>query len=385
MMRLLVFPLLVLTLLIWASGCSEQTTEPDTTGELNLDSEFGGYTASAESPGFGEQDLMAETEADEEYDDPMLASPDVAEYLANPDAGYYHLRAVWGRLSYDSTVTEVTDWTGSLTISRGAEIIRRVIRFEDGQDFILERTDRKLIEWQSLTTVHNDGIAVDLLVPPLRPIFDTTLVSEVDSLGDTTWVTVVDTIIPDPVPVTLAFETGPYSRTFLMDELSALDTIVRLDDSNAVAFHALKLDHLPCPRGFLAGRWGFNEDGEGVFRGTWMNKRGGIDGHLHGHFGENEHGRKVFFGKWISASGEFEGFLKGTYGWHPNEHANGQAFRRGTGWFVGKIYNSHRDEIGVLKGRYGNSPEDSRGFLQGRWKLRCNDANTEAGDDGDGF
>ncbi|MBU8933607.1 MAG: hypothetical protein KOO62_06335, partial [candidate division Zixibacteria bacterium] len=97
MIRKLAFPLLVLTLLIWAAGCSDNTTDPVTDGELNLDSEFGGYTANAENPGFDESDLIAETEADEEFDDPMLVSPDVVECLTDPEAGYYHLRAVWGR------------------------------------------------------------------------------------------------------------------------------------------------------------------------------------------------------------------------------------------------------------------------------------------------
>ncbi|MBU8934403.1 MAG: hypothetical protein KOO62_10400, partial [candidate division Zixibacteria bacterium] len=292
---------------------------------------------------------------------------------------------VWGRLCYDSTVTEVTDWTGSLTISRGAEIIRRVIRFEPGQDFILERTDIKLIEWQSLTTVHNDGIAVDLFVPRPNPTFDTTLIPEVNSFDDTTWVTVVDTVYPELEPVTLTFETGPYSRVFSMEELITLDTIILLDDSNVVAFHAFKLDHRPCPRGFLAGKWGFNEEGEGVFRGIWMTKRGRIDGYLRGTFGENSDGLKVFFGKWISSSGEFEGFLKGLYGPHPNYHANGHAFGKGRGWFSGKIFNANRIEIGVLKGRFGSSPEDSNGFFQGRWKLRCNDATVDVSDENEGF
>jgi len=385
MIRKLAFPLLALTLLIWAAGCSDSTTEPIADGELNLDSEFGGYTANAENPGFDESDLIAEAAADEEFDDPMLCAPEVVECLADPDAGYYHIRAVWGRLCYDSAVTDVTDWTGSLTISRGVEIIRRVIRFEPRQDFILERTDPTLIEWQSLTTVHNDGIAVDLFVPRPCPTFDTTLTPEVDSLGDTAWVAVIDTVYPELEPVTLAFETGPYSRVFSMEELIGLDTVVLLDDSNVVAFHALKLDHRPCPRGFLAGKWGYNEEGEGVFRGTWLTKRGRINGYLRGHFGENSDGLKVFFGKWITTSGKFEGFLKGICGWHPNERANGQAFRRGTGWFAGGIFNANGGEIGVLKGRFGSTPDDSGGFFQGRWKLRCNDANVEASDEDEGF
>ncbi|RKX28327.1 MAG: hypothetical protein DRP47_04615 [Candidatus Zixiibacteriota bacterium] len=384
MIRKLAFSLLALVLMIWAVGCSDNPAETTTNQTLDLDSEFGGYTASAEKPGFDDPDLVAEADADEDYDDVMLASPAVEELIADPDAGYYHIRAVWGRLCYDSTVTEVTDWTGSLAISRGVEIIRRVIRFEPG-DYILERTDPALIEWHSLTTVHNDGIAVDLFVPRPKPILDSILIPEVDSLDDTIWVTVIDTTYPELEPVTLTFETGPYSYTFSMEELVSLDTIVIIDDSNVVVFHGFKLDRFPCPRGFLSGRWGYNEEDEGVFRGTWMSKRGRISGYLKGHYGENSDGLKVFFGKWISSNGKFEGFLKGIYGQHPNYHANEHAFRRSTGWFAGGIFAANGAEIGVLKGRYGSRPNKSKGFFQGRWKLRCNDITDTISNEEEGF
>jgi len=383
MTRKLLFPLMAVILLLWAVGCSDNGASSDLNqGELNLDDEFGGYTTKPESPGFGDDDLINEASSDQEFDDQMLVSPDVATIVQEPEAGYYHLRAVWGRLRYDSTVSEVTDWTGSLTISEGAEIIRRVIHFELGQDYIPTRTDRKVIDWVSYTTVHNDGIAVDLFVPPT---FDTTWVEEVNDNGDTVLVPVVDTIAPDPDNVTVAFETGPYSRTFVLSELMSLDTVVYLDDSNAVAFDAFKLDRVPCPRGFLAGQWGFNEDGEGLFRGVWMSRTGAITGYLKGNYGKNSSGMNVFFGKWVSSSGEFEGFLKGIYGQRPSIHANPNAMKRARGWFAGRIYAANREEIGILKGRYRSAPDYRGGFFQGRWKLRCNNLSADTSDEDEGF
>ncbi len=381
MKRYLLAPLMIVALLFWVSGCSENPTDstPSST-TLNLDDEFGGYTASMESPGFGDPDLLSETEGDEEYNDEVLTDPEVDSVIANPVAEYYHLRAVWGRLCYDSTVTEVTDWTGSLTITRGAEVIRRVIRFEPFQDYILPRTDRKVIEWVSKTTVHNDGIAVDLFVPP---VFDTVETIVIDSMGDTSYVIEVDTLFPE---ATVTFETGPYTRTFQLSDLVSLDTIVYLDDSNAVAFHAFKLDRLPCPRGFLAGYWGYDEEGNGVFRGLWWSRRamGGwyISGYLKGHFGKNSMGNRVFFGKWISRDGHFEGFLKGVYGFRPMVTVN--PFRA-HGWFAGKIYNADRDEIGVLKGKFRSAPYVKNGFFQGRWKLYCNSTESDLSDSDEGF
>ncbi len=378
--------LLAMMLLIWFAGCSESPVEPGSlSGELNLEDEFGGYTAQIEPEGFGDVELVQEANQDEEFDDTMLLSPGVDSLIEDPDVGYYHFRAVWGQMCYDSTVTNPTDWSGSLTISRGAEIIRKVIRFELGQDYILERYAREIIEWHSITTVHNDGISVDLFIPPVRPEFDTLLIPEVDTLGDTAWVEVIDTTYPEPVPVTVTFETGPYSRTFTMDELMKLDTIVYLDDSSAVAFHALKLNRIPCPKGFLAGVWGVDVEGNKIFRGMWMDHRGVITGYLNGHYGVNENGMRVLFGKWISMSGEFEGFIKGTYGYHPNDNANGNAFRKGPGWFKANIYSADRVEIGVLKGKFRSAEGIRNGFFQGRWKLHCNDLDANISDTEEGF
>ncbi len=385
MVRKLFFPLAVVATIFWGIGCSENPVDENGSTDLNLDSEFGGYTASVETPGFGDASLTDEEGANVEYDDPILFVPVVDSLVSDPDAGVYHLRIVWGRLCYDSTVTTATDWSGSLTISRGAEVLRRVIHFEDGQDEILTRTDRQILEWTSITTVHNDGIAVDLFVPPLYTTYDTSDVAVVDSLGDTTWSQVIDTVYPDPTPITVAFETGPYSRTFDLSELMSLDTITYLDDSNAVAFHAFKLDRLPCPRGFLSGNWGYDEEGNGVFRGIWMSRNGRIDGYLTGHFGLNSDSLPVFFGKWIDKSGNFEGFLRGTYGARPNMNSHGNGMQNAGGWYTGRIYNADRRPIGVLKGRYRNADDGRKGFFQGRWKVHCSQPGDVQSDTEEGF
>lgn len=357
MLRRLFSITMLAALLLWAVGCSENSTgTEDVTENLNLNDPTGGYLATSESPGFGDSDLLAEANDNDEYDDPMLSSLG-ADTLDECLDGRYHFRVVWGQLRYDSTVTEVTDWTGSLTVSRGAMIIRRVIKFEPGQDAILPRTDRTLVEWESFTTVHHDGLAVDIFIPP-----DTAISSEA---------------------VTVAFETGPYSRTFDLSELTALDTVVYLDDadSNAVAFHAFRLDRVPCPRGFLTGHWGYNEDGEGVFRGVWMTRHGWISGFLRGHWGVNDNGQRVFFGKWISANGRFEGFLRGRWDRHPSHNASPNAVKHAGGWFAGEILNADELVIGTLKGKYKSHPAFKKGFFQGRWKLACNDVEP-ARDDG---
>lgn len=342
-------------------GCSDKPTSSLNQTPGNDTDEFGGFTIATESPAFGDAQIALSGEGETEFNDVFASSPDVAALHRDRMAGRYHLRVVWGKLRYDSSVTTLTDWTGSLTISRGAELVRRVIRFERGQDFIKPRTNRTLIEWVSMTSVHHDGIAVDLLIPRVRPRLDTTLV--VDSLGDTS--RVIDTIPPDPV--TVDFQTGPYSRTLTLDEIAALDTVIWLADSNAIAFHGLRVGPQVCPRGFLTGRWGHNDSGRGVFHGAWMSSEGRVVGHFRGHFGMNEQGERVLMGKWIGANGRFEGFVRGTWGPHDDPNSG-----RVGGEFHAKVLGADGVEIGDLRGVYRENRELAKGFLGGRWRLHCN-------------
>ncbi len=384
----LILSLIALALI--ALGCSKTAVEPEATvEEPNMTDEFGGYLAMNESPGFGDDSLTNEASAsEEEYDDPYLAGAGLDSILSDPEAGHYHLRIIWGRLRYDSTSTTPTDWTGSLSITRGVEILRRTIRFERNQDYIEPRKDRRLIEWVSQTTVHHDGIAVDIFIPPARPKIDTVRITYYDSLGQPHVEIQIDTTWPTIKPVTVDFKTSPYSRTFNLDELASLDTIVYLDDSNAVAFNAFKLNRFPCPRGFLAGVWGFNEEGRGVFRGVWMDRVGRVDGFLKGHFGKNANGEQVFFGKWVSRLGQFEGFIRGHWGFLDcvgNDPSNGCYL---SGFFRGRIFNSNRIEVGVLAGQFkgANMMSDvPGGFFQGRWKLFCPGELTDERNSEEGF
>ena len=368
MKRNIVYSLCIL-LVVALAGCSDNPTEnSQLPNELNLDSEFGGYTASDESFAFDDAVLMTESANDADYGDPLMGNPIMDSLMNHPRAGHFQIRIIWGQLRLDTSHTAVTDWTGSLSITNGGEVIRRLIHWDLNQDFILPRTDRKLIEWISKTSIHNDGIVVDFLLPPVPPIFDSTITQVVDSLGDTLDVIVVDTTFPEPEPIEVTFATGPYTRTFSLEELNKLDTIVTLDDSNAVAFHALRIDRRECPAGFFNGFWGYNDEGHGVFRGMWISEEGFITGFVKGHFGKNENGENVLFGKYINRNGRFQGFLKGTYESNPDDMSDST---RVTGMFSARIYNNQRMEIGALEGKYRAAENWAGGFMEGRWKFHC--------------
>jgi len=371
MLKRIALPLFAAALLVWAVGCSDSPAEPQTEADLpNLNEDFGGYTATDEAPGFGDPDLVAMEGEEAEVDDEILNSGQMQDWLVNPRVLSFHFRALWGQLTYDSTVTTPTSWDGSLTLSRGGIITRRLIAWELNQDFLLPRTSREVVEWQSTTTVHHDGLAFDLLIPWVTT-YDSTMV--VDTIDDTTFDTTyaVDTIVPEPF--TLTFETGPYTRTFEMRELAALDTVVYVDDvdSNAVVFQSYQTFRNVCPRGVLAGRWGYDEEGNGIFKGVWHSRFGYVSGYVEGMFGVNDEKKPVFYGKWIDRSGQFEGLLAGRYGLHPSTNASENAKQRAGGWLDGKIFDADENEIGVLKGRFKSHVNFPSGWFQARWKLHC--------------
>ena len=371
--------LLVLSLLFWILGCSDSATDPDEgTGTFNLNDQFGSFTESDEELAFDDLNLLALAGEDETYNDPILSIAQMDSFLADDESGFYHLRILWGRLCFDTSATKVTDWSGSLSINRGAEIVRRVIRFESNQDYVLPRTDRRLVEWVSKTTVHNDGIAVDIVVPKAAAFMDTTTDTDTSSENDSKEIIEVDTAYSILDSVRIVFETGPYRSTFTLSDISALDTVIQLDDSNSVALHGLKLDQRPCPRGFLSGVWGLDEEGRGVFRGLWLSRNGQVTGFLKGHYGINADGLKVFKGKWITSTGSFGGLLSGTYHHYADLEVNDTEFVRPGGAFRGKIYSAQRLEIGVLKGRFRASSLVDDGFFQGRWRVICPDLDDQS-------
>ncbi len=327
-MKRFFFPL-VLSLILGAlliSGCSKESA-PLTSNDmgLNFEDEFGGYDASNEAPGFGDETILSEMSEDAEVavDDPEF-SIQFATLDTLPIVKVYAMKILWGQLEFDSTVTEMTDWSGSLTIANGAIRIASLIRFEWPYDHIVRpRTDRSKLEWVSQTAPHFDGILVWL--------YDLS-----DSLGLT--------------ENTVTFQTGPYTRTFTMSELDSLSEIIEVDElGNEVSFDARYLETPDCGYGFLGGRWVFKENNRGIFYGRWVNWSGMAMGHLRGHWGINSAGEKVFFGKWIGRGGEFKGLLRGNWDYDSNEEC------------------ADCPPKGIFDGVWADRNGVIRGHLGGRW------------------
>ncbi len=319
------------------AGCSSTTEPQDTAANLE---DFGSYTATDEQPAFGDPSIAALMDVESPVDDPVALSP-VVDSIENDDrTAAYCLRMVWGNLDGDSGVTDPTDWSGTLTISRGAIIVTHTIRFEPGQDSLLPRSNDSGIyvpeelSWASTTVGGIDGIATRLLIPPAT----------------------TDDI------VTVSYESAQLTISFDLAALDDLDTLISVGTGNAISFEATRCEpqtNVP-RRGHLIGRWGRNEDGEGIFYGRWMTANGRVIGSLRGNWGIDSTGARVFVGKYIDRDGNFQGYVKGLW------RIRGIGFNA-CGQFRGRIFNADREPIGVLKGHFKKGDTRWGGYFAGLW------------------
>lgn len=339
-------------------GCSS-TEEPGVDDDLlsrdqvvDLDDPYGGFNFADEDPAFGD-DVMTDMfgpELDAVYVDPMEDDPDVdrARKALRPVT---YLMITWGNLEADSTIDFWTDWNGSLSAENGAICLKRTIRW-DAHDQILPRTSRDLLEWESRTKPHFDGILVALhKILPRDPTVD-------DSAS-------VD-IAANDTQLAVTFDTGPLTVTINEEDLRDLHRVVTVDEAgNAVAFNTFRFYPQGCPQGFMAGQWKpVDHRPGGIFRGKWISNNGVHEGYLKGVYGPSEDGDNVFFGKWIKHNGSFQGLLVGYYGAHDVEPG---------GWFRGVWLTRGLRTGGRVHGVWNTRDDVERpgGFFKGRWKKAC--------------
>lgn len=362
----LIFLVSSLLLAMLMAGCGDSTTKNDTTGDTNLTDSFGGYKPTAESPAFGDSELM-DMPGGEDADDPTGASTLVDSLNEPGRADVYSVELAWGHLQFDSIETVITDWSGSLSLERGAIVAVRLLGFEAGDHIVRQRGSAKLLEWVSHTREYFDGMLVYIYDP--HPA----------SFG---------------TPNTLTFTTAPYTRSFTITDLDSLSEIADVG-TNQFSINASEVQPLACGDGFIDGRWIRNniQNQRGVFMGRWISRDGLLRGHVKGHFGVRDDGTRVLFGKWISAglpgdsaaAGAFRGLLRGTWDYAPD--VDPELMDRGG--FHGEIFDRTLTTIGNFEGRWlaivpgraggdtgnGNGNDHKRGkghgFLRGVWQQEC--------------
>lgn len=331
--------LIGLMLMFAINGCifdspKEAADEPENNQEESaLELDFGGYNTADEAAAFGDQSLTTDFEEDEAVSDLLEADASVNADLESNSINTYFLRIKWGRLQWDSTATEVTDWSGKASINKGTLVVLRKIRFEMNDKLVLPRPDRKTIEWVSQTQPHFDGIALAIIDN------DTTT----DAVGEFT------------------LTAGSYSKTFTYAELDSMELLEAVGSAgNEISIASRGKSVVPFAGGFLEGRWMRTDSTRGIFKGRWINSMGTNAGFLKGVWGVRRSGHKVFFGKWINRNGRFQGLLAGT--WEYGDDQNQGSF---DGYWVNRsLYRG-----GDLKGLWKTGEAGSgKGQFQGKWR-----------------
>ncbi len=313
-------------------GTDEEAAEIATA----LEAENGGLTMDDEAPLFGDEDgfAAAELEAVVEHDDPIEADPAVAEMLSAPGAAIYHTVVLWGQMPPDFDAEVAVDWDGSLSVNRGAVLIRRIVAFEDSTDAVDERTDRRTISFRSTTRPHMDGFRLTIVDP------------EPES--------------NDPLVLTYAPAEGA-AASWTIDALLEGPQSLEVDDTgNRMVAVAMPKRVDVCASGFLGGRWHRVRDGAGRIYGHVADAEGEVVGHMRGVYGQRRGGEQVFFGKYIDRDGRFRGLFGGTYG---------------EGHFRGRWLDRGEPDRGILAGEYRENRRvrGIGGHFLGRWgETACN-------------
>ncbi|UCC45627.1 MAG: hypothetical protein JSU65_06830 [Candidatus Zixiibacteriota bacterium] len=282
--------------------------------------------------------------------DPELL--DGLEYGLLPDSLFdvYRMRIVWGNLAnVPTTSVAITDWTGKLGMNAlGAILVRSVIAFEPGQDSLLPRDSRVTVAWVSKTTVSYDGLELLII-----------------TRNDAVYIT----------PPVLSFVTDPLSIRFNFRQLVDLDTVVHVDNQNAVAFRAKKLEIPPCPYGYLAGKWSFKAHSEGIFEGRFLDLHGLTVGFMRGKFWTTDDGMRRFEGGWVDLDGNRRGPVWGE--WFMRPYITDQLSNL---WPVGGFTGYFGDYLEVRRGHIAAEffpcTTDAVNLtlaFRGKWGLVCRD------------
>lgn len=319
---------LALVLVSSTFGCvtdSNDGSDDATEVTSALERENGGLETTDEAPMFGNatafDSLAMEREAS--VADVMASDPAVSTLEAAPDAVRHRVLIAWGRMPADPNATTARDWSGSLTLSRGAMVVGRTIGFEDATDHVLPRTSPDLIEFQSVTKPFADGLLLRVLIPASN----------------------------EGAPhLTYTSTDGTHTLDLDLGQLAQGPISLDAGDGNRVVAVALR-ENDACDHGFMRGRWVALKPNMGVYRGVIANADGEPTGHIRGIWGQRANGDKVMFGKFIATDGSFRGLLVGGY----------EAGHFHARWLT------QAGDHGLAGGIYFDAPNIRGGIFAGRW------------------
>jgi hypothetical protein len=251
-----------------------------------------------------------------------------------PGAVLFNTMVLWGQMPPDRDNDQALVWSGTISINRGALIVRRSLGFEDRTDAILDRTDPRSVSFDSMTLPHMDGLRLTIVDP--TPGSD------------------------EPLVVTYILDNGNQLTAPMSDLVDGPVSLAVDEAGNRIVAVAMPERADPCAHGTLRGRWHKVRDGRGRFIGRVDGADGEPEGHIRGVYGRRADGEQVFFGKYIDLDGRFRGIFGGGYR---------------DGHFAGRWLVRGPLDHGVLAGEYRETirgPETGGHFL-GRWaETSCN-------------
>jgi hypothetical protein len=296
----------------------------------------GGLDMEDEAPMFGEAALFESAELAEESDvsDALADDPELVAMGQLPGALRIHTAIQWGQLPVNPAAETVVDWSGTISVNRGAIIVRRVIAFEPALgDSIAPRVDPRSVSFTSTTLPANDGLRLTIIDPTPQA--------------------------EEPLTLDYSDDTGSVYSVAVHDLIGAPQSFdIGVEGNRIVAVAMPQLDG-DCQYGFLRGRWHRVAPNRGRLLGRVRAADGELLGHMRGIYGQRANGNRVFFGKYIGNDGLFRGIFAGRY---QDGHFRGLWMNQG-------------GEVGALGGHYRETipgPEVGGHFL-GRWaESSCN-------------
>ncbi len=326
-----------------SSTGSDPATPDSVTADLALAN--GGNTTADEQPEFGIPEAFeaAAIESDNANTDPLANDPtivalDGSASPVGPTAGSgsaspplalaRDVIVVWGHIPGGAGGV-ARDWSGSLTASRGALVVKRTIAFEDN-DHLLPRTAIDAVAFDSHTKPFVDGLALHVLDGAPTSAAAQTLVYQ--SATDATITYSIDLALLDAGPVVIDAGNG--------------DKMVAIAQRTAVA---------GCDGGFMRGRWHSLVPGLGLgeYLGVVTARDGSVIGNVRGIYGTKKDGTPVVYGKFIDLAGKFVGIIAGTFDASDDEYAGKWLDKAG--------------EHGLVHGHYFESADEQGGAFLGRW------------------
>jgi len=307
-----------------------------------------GFTDGADTQPLADE-VGAEAQSDDQSElppegelDPEALPPE------GPDRVWRAVIVVWGQAHFNPALkAPPTAWNGRVRTDSGVLRAVRTLGFERGvavegetevrHDHLVRDQDPAAVSFETVTTVHHDGLLLLLSLP-----------RDASALrGD------------------FVFETEHFQKSVPLAELLSGKVMTFLADD--LGNGLLIASHLPhrCPHGMLRLTWERKNDRGGVLGGKVYGPAGEVAGYVVGIWGEVD-GKRRFKGSYLGLEREFRGTVRGT--WAPFPATSGLD----GGTFRG-IWKAAGQVRGVLGGVYrvGATPEE--GTAVGFWRAACRD------------